>query len=365
MPDFRGLAAVVVWFVAVATTAVAGPVGDGGAPWVLNPTGLLGWTSYAAFYVLSILAKEVLDRLLKFLLCSIMHVPRMDGEGHSVNKLEVLENVDCCYLALCTVVEFVGMNHIAALLLSDHVTTGLENLSVGNGPVAMVALMLLNDALYYPFHVVAHWRSLYPYNHKHHHRQSVPFRGYFDAANEHPIEQTYGFGIFLASAFICSRTVGLHVGACFAAFVWWGLFNIMNHGAFDSRFHLPVPYPCLPRDHQMHHRYPQCNYTTLSSCCDRAFGTFRPYVPIGGRQPPAPTRPEALPSPWAVLAAGGFVLAAAVLHDFVVRGGSATSASSFALLARPAAAVALATGACAAAAALWGAAETAPRKKVS
>jgi hypothetical protein len=30
---------------------------------------------------------------------------------------------------------------------------------------------------------------VYPYVHKHHHRQILPKRGYLDAGNEHPIEQ--------------------------------------------------------------------------------------------------------------------------------------------------------------------------------
>lgn len=97
--------------------------------------------------------------------------------------------------------------------------------------------------------------------------------------------------------------------------------NICNHLAFDSRIHLPIPYPAYPRDHQMHHRFPQCNYSTLTTMCDRAFGSYRSYKalgdPIGEVKKPAwyetkdpyaveeeenvSGRPEAVPSPKSVL----------------------------------------------------------------
>jgi sterol desaturase/sphingolipid hydroxylase (fatty acid hydroxylase superfamily) len=49
-------------------------------------------------------------------------------------------------------------------------------------------LFLAYDAMYSPFHYFLHWPGVYPYIHKHHHRQVAPHRGLDDAVNTHPIE---------------------------------------------------------------------------------------------------------------------------------------------------------------------------------
>lgn len=328
---------------------------DSPLPWTLDPTGYLHGTWYVLLYFATIPAKELMNAFLGIAARSVFGFRRMDeGEG-TVRKLEVLETIDLCFLALNTLVEFIGMNHIVAFLIAGPVETRLRTFGLLNGPVAFIAAMCLNDLIYYPFHLVAHKRTFYPYCHKQHHRQFVPFRGYADAANQHPFEQMYGFCIFIASLHFTSKSVGLHAATAWCAFLAWAVLNIANHLAFDSQIHLPLPYPAFPRDHQMHHRFPQCNYSTLTSFCDRAFGTFRPYKELGEpiarpeekawyeakdpdkkeRKESVDRRPEAIPSVYSVLAlAVAMFLATVVLEVFHI--GKLPDAYDFASLIHPA-----------------------------
>jgi len=326
-------------------------------PWTLNPTGYLHGSCYVLLYALTIPAKELMNTFLGLAAKAVFGFRRMDEGQGVVRKLEVLETVDLCYLALNTMVEFIGMNHVVAFLACGPVETRLRSFSIVNGPVAFVVVMCLNDIIYYPFHLVAHKRGLYPYCHKQHHRQFVPFRGYADAANQHPLEQMYGFFIFISSMHLTSRFLGLHASAAWCCFLGWAVLNIANHLAFDSTIHLPLPYPALPRDHQMHHRFPQCNYSTLTSFCDRLLGTFRPYrelgVPIGRQDSPAKSegresegqRPEAVPSGYSVAVLGLALLAAATACE-AMELGELPEASEAVLLLKPAIAIIIATVIC-------------------
>mmetsp|Transcript_5966 Transcript_5966/g.10730 ORF Transcript_5966/g.10730 Transcript_5966/m.10730 type:complete len:415 (+) Transcript_5966:87-1331(+) len=302
--DTRGpFLAVALVIAFILYTAQCPPAKDGSfLPWTLNPTGELNdIMAYVGLYAVTIPAKEFLNVILNFLGNSVIGYTRMDethmGDG-KVKKLEVLEFHDLCYLAANTLVEFLGMNHIAAFLLSGSVQYSGSLFNVFNGPLAFLAAFVINDFVYYPFHAVAHRRIFYPYCHKQHHRQFVPFRGYADAANQHPLEQTYGFSIWIFSLWITSKLLGLHAATAWLGTFLWALLNIMNHLPFDTRLHLPILYPALPRDHNTHHRFPNTNYSTLSSFMDRAFGSYRQYQAFGQKQtPPAWTsRSEAIPS---------------------------------------------------------------------
>eukprot|EP00927_Polykrikos_kofoidii_P027021 TRINITY_DN23926_c0_g3_i1.p1 TRINITY_DN23926_c0_g3~~TRINITY_DN23926_c0_g3_i1.p1 ORF type:complete len:396 (+),score=34.74 TRINITY_DN23926_c0_g3_i1:49-1188(+) len=309
--DTRGpLLAVAVVFAFLIASLFCGPAEGSvsGLPWTVDPIGIASTRTYLCLYLLTIPAKHVMDAMLGFLATRVLGFGRMDVGETKIKKLEVLEGVDLSYLALNTMVEFVGMNHVVAFLVGEHVLMPLGDITILNGPVAFLVLMLLNDVIYYPFHLVAHVPWLYPYCHKQHHRQFFPFRGYADAANQHPIEQTYGFSIFIFSLLLTSCSTGLHAGTAGCAFFSWAFFNVANHLAFDSSVHLPLPYPAFPRDHSMHHRLNRCNYSTLTSCMDRAFGTFRRYQALNGTKQESSEctatvcpRPEAVPSPWSVV----------------------------------------------------------------
>eukprot|EP00438_Fugacium_kawagutii_P034948 Skav211768 [mRNA] locus=scaffold674:508479:513919:+ [translate_table: standard] len=110
------------------------------------------------------------------------------------------------------------------------------------------------------------WRDLYPYCHKQHHRQFVPFRGYADAANQHPLEQMYGFAIWICSLWIISKVQGLHAATAWFGTLAWAVLNICNHLPFDTRIHLPLP----------------CAGVLWDGACVRARPRGRDPVPAGG-----------------------------------------------------------------------------------
>jgi sterol desaturase/sphingolipid hydroxylase (fatty acid hydroxylase superfamily) len=302
-------------------------------------------------YLISIPAKEVLTVILNFLGNFICNFKRMDGE--TTNKLEVLETIDICYLVFNTMTEFLGMNHIAAFLLNSSTERRLATLGAFNGPFAFIMVMVLNDIIYYPCHCIAHKRLFYPYVHKQHHLQFVPFRGYYDAANQNPIEQVYGFAIFIGVMHLTLNTIGLHSGTAWCCTLSWAILNISNHLPFDSSIHLPVPYPAFPRDHQMHHRIPTCNYSTLSTMMDRFCGSYKPFKQLGEQSAaPAkkpwyenrelfhddtetveeadPGRPEAFPSPWSVVGMLFSLVLAVTAVEVYYLGGSFPPAKAFA-----------------------------------
>jgi len=298
-------------------------------PWTLNPTGYLTFWSFAILYIITLPAKHIMDAGLDYLAETVFGFQRLD-EGDTHGKLEVLEAVDLTYLALNTMVEFIGMNHIASVILGQHITYPLSEFTVWNGPVAFFVVMSVNDVIYYPFHWFFHKPIAYPYVHKQHHRQFMPFRGYADAANQHPVEQSYGFSIFIVAMRITSATVGVSASAVWCCFLSWALFNVANHMAFDSLLHLPLLYPAFPRDHQMHHRFPRCNYSTLSTFMDRYFGSFVSYKAIGGSTAcfAKQERPEAMPSPWSVVSLAVGLVVAGVVAELVRTGSFLPSQAS-------------------------------------
>lgn len=323
--NYRGpiLAVVTVVAFAVATMRAEPAKPDAVLPWTLNPVGHGSLQLWVALYFITMPAKHVMDFFLN-MLGNALGLHKMDEGDVKVRKLEKLETLDLSYLALNTMIEYIGMNHIYALLISEHVTYPLHEFNVWNGPVSFFLTMLLNDVLYCPWHIIAHERSFYPFVHKQHHRNFFPFRGYADAANQHPIEQWTGFGIYCLCLRISSATVGVHAGTAWCMTLAWALFNVGNHLAFDSTLHLPLPYPAYPRDHSMHHRILKCNYSTLTTLMDRLFGTYVPYQAPQGLKVDNPDfagdRPEAVPSQWSVVGFGLWIMLSALVAEALKEG---------------------------------------------
>ena len=64
--------------------------------------------------------------------------------------------------------------------------------TIALAPLSLFLIFALDDLIYAPTHRFMHWGPVYWIIHKHHHKQKFPVRGYFDAANETPIEQLLG-----------------------------------------------------------------------------------------------------------------------------------------------------------------------------
>ena len=146
--------------------------------------------------------------------------------------------------------------------------------------VATVLLTLgCYDLIYVPFHRLLHVPALYPYIHKHHHRQAVPFRGTFDGINTHPLEFAFGeflhvWALHVAGAF-ATRVLGvqLPVQGALAFLITGGLMASLNH----TRFGIRIPFVYDVRTHDVHHRKPRSNYCQFVPWFDLLYGTFEEY----------------------------------------------------------------------------------------
>lgn len=63
-----------------------------------------------------------------------------------------------------------------------------ESATALNTVGSVVALFVVYDFFYTPFHLALHHPSVYWLVHKHHHRQKAPSRGNTDGINVHPFE---------------------------------------------------------------------------------------------------------------------------------------------------------------------------------
>lgn len=281
----------------------SGPlVSNGPPPWLLNPTGLIpSWDYFFIFLFTIVPGGEVLNAMLEMLEEHVLQLPHMTTVG-AKGRLETFTPMDYAMVSCNTVSHFVIVSHLWAILLGPATEKRLESFTIVNGPLAFFASVLVNDLLYWCGHAWMHLRSIYPYAHKQHHRQCVPFRGYMDALNIHPFEEFLGAAILGTAFRIIAATMGMHAGTGWLTFTVWSVFNILNHFDYDSPLHVPVLFPSSPADHQMHHRVPNCNYSKLTMFWDRLFRTYLPYTEIGGKIAPTYEGPrfpssKALPSP--------------------------------------------------------------------
>jgi sterol desaturase/sphingolipid hydroxylase (fatty acid hydroxylase superfamily) len=245
---------------------------------VWNPLGLTprAWAVGVAVVVCGVTLLDPLAlgvaRLLRVAkLPSREPVPIMKG-------LESLSSKDLLFLAVNQLVQTWGMMHFAQFAFAQAgVVRAAEGASLGNTVGAAYAIFLLDDLFYYWCHRIMHLPSLYPWVHKHHHRQALPSRGYWDAANEHPLEQVAGIScVILALRLVLQFwPLGVHVFGVSAFVVLYALCATLNHVEFDVRLPLLLGYSV--RAHEMHHRIPQCNYAQNTMLWDGLFGTFIEY----------------------------------------------------------------------------------------
>lgn len=90
---------------------------------------------------------------------------------------------------------FVAINRLTTLAFMRAYVIGvaasceLGPLTLRNTVIALPALYAVYDLFYSLFHRALHLRAVYPWVHKHHHRQLAPSRGNTDAVNVHPVRR--------------------------------------------------------------------------------------------------------------------------------------------------------------------------------
>jgi sterol desaturase/sphingolipid hydroxylase (fatty acid hydroxylase superfamily) len=242
----------------------------------LNPFSL-GTGEFVAAYAALTAAKLLLD-VIVLQLVRLSGLPKLPSRKNDKLKgLEALTGTDYTFLAINSTIEFVFSMHFLKLLMnSTLLTRDMQDVGICNTIPALFLMFAVDDFYYTPLHMFMHWRPVYRFVHKHHHRQNLPTRGYFDAGNEHPIEQFVGLGCLWATVHTVPYLTGLHIVTLLVHFTLYAAMAMLNHTEVDVNFDF-LGFGYSVRAHEMHHRYYTCNYAQYFMFWDKLLGTYRPY----------------------------------------------------------------------------------------
>ncbi len=139
--------------------------------------------------------------------------------------------------------------------------------------ILFLLITLWNGIHFYFIHRLLHFPFLYKIAHHVHHRNINP--GPWSGISMHPIEHILYFSAVLIHFIIPSHP--LHV---FFHFIILSVGAIWGHAGFDALVIAKKnKVPLGHFDHQLHHRYFECNYGTFESPCDKWFNTFHDGTP--------------------------------------------------------------------------------------
>eukprot|EP00808_Paulinella_micropora_P016065 g40943.t1 len=263
----------------LACTAIGGLLQPSKFWHVVNPLGLTRNTWVIA-YVIKCCSLALLDQLVDFVIkCFKPNRLGFRDENPRVKGLPRLEWIDYLYLTINSVIEYLFASHVADMVFfwdSMFISCTWSGLTIWNTFPALWLIFAVDDAIYTPAHALMHERHLYPYIHKHHHRQTLPKRGYLDAGNEHPIEQLIGQSALWMALQIVSRLTGLHAVTIVVHFALYAVLALTNHTEWDLRFS-GFGFSYTNGAHEMHHRNPDCNRAQYFMIWDKLMGTYEPY----------------------------------------------------------------------------------------
>ena len=249
--------------------------------------------------VSKVFALSLLDQIVLKIVRRCTNPPKLPFRlaNPNVKGLKSLQGIDYLYLSINQVIEYIFALNVIMFTFAtanDEVVDGnitsssissstlvpwsFHGATLLNTFVALYLLFVIDDLLYAPTHYFMHWKVVYPYIHKHHHRQILPRRGYTDAGNEHPLEQVAGLSIVWITMHVVRMCVGLHVVTILLHFVLYAALALLNHTDMDVNFSF-VGFDYSVGAHEMHHRNPECNMAQYWMGLDKyVLGTYRPYT---------------------------------------------------------------------------------------
>jgi sterol desaturase/sphingolipid hydroxylase (fatty acid hydroxylase superfamily) len=223
------------------------------------------------------------DNLVEFLI-RFSKVPKLPtredaatGEPKEV-YFKGLDRISFVYLVINAADEWIFVQNLTHFIWhSDAVPKTLGGLNPLNTAAALYLMFLVLDFFYAPAHRFLHWGPVYPYIHKHHHRQRFPVRGYLDAGNEHPVEHVIGVSCTWMAVWTAVAVTGAHAATIFFFFNIHAALAMLNHSEFDVDVTvLGLNYSV--KAHEMHHRFYNTNYAQYWLGMDKLMGTFDPYT---------------------------------------------------------------------------------------
>lgn len=225
------------------------------------------------------LGKVILDWLTEVVLIRIpgtAFLPVRDPKDPRKKSTPSLTAIDYTFLLLNQVIEFAFTTHLCQYVwVSPLISWEFDTTALIGALPSLFLIFALDDLIYAPTHRFMHWGPVYWFIHKHHHKQKFPVRGYFDAANETPIEQLLGLSCVWVAIQLVPLVTGLHVVTVAAFFVIYAATAVANHTAHDVNLWMGFKYEV--RAHEMHHRYFSCNYGQNFMLWDHLMGTFKEY----------------------------------------------------------------------------------------
>jgi sterol desaturase/sphingolipid hydroxylase (fatty acid hydroxylase superfamily) len=181
-----------------------------------------------------------------------------------------LSTSDCVFIAVNKVSVVCFTYHLFRVLtMTPSVKWTAEEATLSNSVLVLVPMYIVFDFFYSAWHAFLHWRVVYPYVHKHHHKQVSPTRGHHDAFNVHPLEFVVGEYIHLPAFYL----VPCHI---FAVLLFVGLGTILatvNH----MRFTVRIPGVFDSRDHAVHHAQFNYNFGQYTMFWDKLWGWYKPF----------------------------------------------------------------------------------------
>ena len=250
-------------------------------PWGLSPVqwvvGFVLIRGAIAFY------DNLVELLIKF--SKVAKLPtREDAETGEPKEVRYvgLNAISYVYLVVNAADEWVFVQNLCHFIWhSDRVPKTLGGAQPLNTVCALYLMFLVLDFFYAPAHRFLHWKPVYPYIHKHHHRQIFPVRGYLDAGNEHPVEHVIGVSCTWIAVYTAVHVTGAHALTIFLFFNIHAALAMLNHSEYDVDFSfLGLSYSV--KAHEMHHRKFNLNYAQYWMGMDKMMGTFKPYILEGG-----------------------------------------------------------------------------------
>lgn len=242
-----------------------------------------GTANLCAFWTIIVLGQELLHYLVVAVgSCTLKRIPETG------KHLDTFGWKDWFFVYFNRVSVPVMLYHLFQYTYnSDKIEWDLQKVSVVNVPVAMCVLYLVYDIMYVPFHWFLHVRGIYKWIHKHHHHQMAPSRGNLDASNTHPVEFVLGEYLHLASTYLVSQVIPIHVVGVFLFMAVGGLLASFNH----TRLDLSIPGFYDVRAHDKHHHAPRTNYGQYTMFVDMFYGSYvANKVPTVGKSKDDPSR---------------------------------------------------------------------------
>mmetsp|Transcript_70814 Transcript_70814/g.166190 ORF Transcript_70814/g.166190 Transcript_70814/m.166190 type:complete len:269 (+) Transcript_70814:69-875(+) len=244
--------------------------------YLVNPFSV-SFPTWLAFLVMKEIALQTADFGVTCACHFLKQLPSRTGQ--KVLYKNQLDYKDALFLAINSVIEACFTCHILKMMLnSPLITRDLGSVTILNGPVALLSVILLNDMFYAPAHRMLHHPSIYAFIHKHHHRSVYPTRGNIDARNEHPLEQLIAMSLWMTAVHIAALTTGLHAVALGMHLALMTTGASLNHAGYDFEIRFLGVDWYSTGSHEMHHRRPDKNFGQFTMLWDKLMGTFIPYV---------------------------------------------------------------------------------------